>query len=110
MSNAPNPCRRPAMRGMRRRRRRVAIAAGPGTELKRLLRTAGFKRRPGCRCDRRARWMDRRGTAWCRRHQDVIVGWLREEARRCRLPFSVTAARQLVRLAIVRAEKKGGPS
>ena len=103
---------------------------GPGIELKRLLAKVGIVAKPKCKCMTRAAEMDRNGPDWCESNLDKIVGWLREEykarhkvyAKRLaaheadaaqpkpeplsvwmRLPFSETAARQIVRLAIRRA-------
>jgi hypothetical protein len=36
----------------------------------------------------------------------MLVGWLREEAEKRRLPFFDVAGRQLVKYAISRSEKK----
>ncbi len=82
---------------------------GAGTELKAILNGMGFKRRKGCKCERRARFMDRMGVEWCLQNIDTIVGWLREEHGRKKtvIPFMRLAAEQLVRLAIRRARKKG---
>lgn len=84
-------------------------AIGPGAELKRLL--AGFplyiQTTPTCACNKRARYMDRMGCNWCEQNLDKIVGWLKEEHQRRKmlLPFSATAARQVVKLAIRRAKR-----
>ncbi len=82
---------------------------GAGTELKAILNGMGFKRRKGCKCERRARFMDRMGVEWCLQNIGTIVGWLREEHGRKKtvIPFMRLAAEQLVRLAIRRARKKG---
>lgn len=84
-----------------------APAAGPGTELKKLL--AGWPFRivasPNCSCNARARTMDERGCDWCEANIDTIVGWLREEATKRRLPFIDAAGRLLVRRAIANARK-----
>jgi len=76
---------------------------GPGTELKKLLRLVGIKDKGGCRCNSRAREMDRQGADWCRENIDLIVSWLREEAKARKLPFSAVATKLLVRIAIKKA-------
>jgi hypothetical protein len=78
---------------------------GPGTELKKLLATVGITATPDCSCNARARTMDERGCDWCQEHIDEIVGWLREEAGRRKLPFVDAAGRMLVRRAIRNALK-----
>lgn len=80
-------------------------AGGPGTELKRLLSLAGFTEVPGCKCNERAKIMDLRGVEWCEQNIDKIVGWLREEATKRRLPFLDAAGRVLVRQAIRNAKR-----
>lgn len=49
--------------------------------------------------------MDWRGVEWCRNNLETIVGWLKEEADRRKMPFVEVGARQLVKLAIWRASK-----
>lgn len=79
--------------------------SGPGTELKKLLATIRITATPDCSCNARARTMDERGCDWCEEHIDEIVGWLREEAGRRKLPFVDAAGRMLVRRAIRNARK-----
>lgn len=82
---------------------------GAGAELKTLLAAMGMRPAKGCKCERRARHMDRMGCDWCEQNVPTIVGWLQEEHARQKLlvPFISLAAEQLVRLAIRRARKKG---
>lgn len=76
-----------------------------GAELKRLLGRFGISSTPSCSCNARAAEMDARGCEWCEENIDVIVGWLREEASRRRLPFIDAAARAIVRRAVKNARK-----
>lgn len=78
---------------------------GPGTELKKLLATIGIVATPNCSCNARARTMDANGCDWCEANIDTIVGWLREEATKRRLPFIDAAGRLLVKRAIRNARK-----
>ena len=80
---------------------------GPGTELKKLLAGWPFKivASPNCSCNARARTMDEKGCEWCEANIDTIVGWLREEAGKRKIPFVDVAARLLVRRAIANARK-----
>lgn len=84
------------------------LSAGPGTELKKLLRRMGFKSIRGCNCNAKARQMDQRGCEWCEQNLDEILGWLKEEAGKRGLPFLNVAARILVRRAIANARKSAG--
>lgn len=80
---------------------------GPGTELKKLLKKIGITASPGCKCNARAREMDARGVEWCAANLDTIVGWLREESEKRKLPFVDLAGRLLVKRAISNARKNG---
>jgi hypothetical protein len=74
--------------------------SGVGSQLKRTLYSLGIRPAANCQCNKRAAEMDARGVAWCEQNEDIIVGWLREEAARAHLPFSAMAARLLVRSSI----------
>lgn len=81
---------------------------GPGTELKKLLAKVGIKADSNCSCNARARAMNEneaREPGWCEAHLDEIVGWLREEAEKRKLPFVDMAGRMLVRRAIRNARR-----
>lgn len=77
-----------------------------GTELKILLAKFGLKPAVGCKCHQHITEMDARGIDWCEENIDVIVGWLKEEAARSRLPFFETGAKILVKKAIKTAKKR----
>lgn len=78
---------------------------GPGTELKKLLKKVGITASPNCSCNARARTMDQWGCDKCEKNVDEIVGWLREEATKRRLPFIDAAGRMLVKRAIKNARR-----
>ena len=82
-------------------------AAGPGSQLKRLLAGFGITVTPDCPCADHARQMDAWGPDECERRTDEIVGWLREEAERRGLPFLDIAGRMLVARAIAAARAAG---
>lgn len=75
-------------------------SGGPGTELKKLLRYIGIEASPSCSCNAHARQMDQRGPNWCETNVQIIVGWLKEEAKRRGLPFAEWPAKRLINLAI----------
>lgn len=86
----------------------LPTARGPGTELRKLLAKVGIVATPTCSCNARARAMDEneaREPGWCEAHLDEIVGWLREEAAKRKLPFLEAAGRLLVRRAIANARR-----
>ena len=86
-----------------------AQANGPGAELKKLLGRIGIVATPNCSCNARAKRMDveeAREPGWCEAHLDEIVGWLRDEATKRKLPFLDAAGRVLVRRAISNARKE----
>jgi hypothetical protein len=84
-----------------------ARCGGAGTELKKMLGRIGIRSTPSCKCNARAREMDARGVAWCADNLETVVGWLREESERRKLPFLAPAARLLVRRAIKNARAAG---
>jgi hypothetical protein len=89
-----------------------APTCGPGTELKKLLKTwLRIEASPTCSCNARARRMDveeARSPGWCEAHIGEIVGWLREEATKRKLPFLDAAGKVLVRRAIRAAKQQRG--
>jgi hypothetical protein len=84
----------------------VVTEAGPGTELKKLLKNwLGITASPNCACNARARQMDQWGPDLCEQNLPEIVGWLEEQARARNLPFVRFAGEQAVKMAIRRARK-----
>lgn len=85
---------------------REAPKDGPGTELKKMLAWLGITATEGCACNARAAAMNLMGADACEERLEEIVGWLREEANRRRLPFVDAVARRMVRMAINSARKR----
>ena len=80
---------------------------GPGTELASLLKMIGINpKEKGCSCKSHAKRMDKEGPQWCRDNIETILGWLQTESKKRKLPFIKQVAKQVVLLAIRRAEKK----
>lgn len=79
--------------------------SGPGTELKKLLKTIGITATPTCSCNARAAQMDEWGPDVCEQKIPEIVDWLAGEAKARRLPFIRLAGEQVVKLAIRRARR-----
>lgn len=50
--------------------------------------------------------MDKMGCDWCERNITVISEWLEEEAKNRSLPYSHTAGKAIISMAIRRARKK----
>lgn len=76
---------------------------GPGTELKKILSWFAVDT-PTCECLSRAKLMNTWGPQGCRNNMDTILLWLEEEAKNRGMPFVKVVAKQLVLLAISRAE------
>ena len=94
-----------------RYRRKPAPSSGPGTELKKLLKSVGIEAKPDCSCNERAQLMDQnevREPGWCEAHIEEISGWLQEEAQKRGLPYIASAGKLLIRIAIKRAKKGNG--
>ncbi len=73
---------------------------GPGTILSKMLSKIGIKSTPNCSCRRRAMEMNNKGPDWCAENIDTIVGWLREESEKRKLPFVDFAGKLLIQRAI----------
>ena len=79
--------------------------AGPGTELTKLLARVGITAKPGCSCKQHASQMDAWGPDGCEANLEKIVGWLRHEAQKRRLPWVDSAGRLLIKRAIRNARR-----
>jgi hypothetical protein len=79
--------------------------SGPGTQLKKLLSKVGIKATENCSCNARAKLMNAHGVEWCEQHVDEIVGWLKEEAGKRKLPFLAWPTKILVQRAIKIAKR-----
>jgi hypothetical protein len=78
---------------------------GPGTILSKMLSKIGIHSTPNCSCRRRAMEMNTRGPEWCAENIDTIVGWLREESERRKLPFVDFAGKILIQRAVKMSRK-----
>jgi hypothetical protein len=79
------------------------LGEGPGTQLKKILSWFAVDT-PTCECLSRARLMNTWGPQGCRDNISTILMWLQEEALNRKIPFVKVVAKQLVLLAISRAE------
>jgi len=87
--------------------------AGPGTELKAILRRwFGIETVGACSCNRTALIMNERGPDWCEGEglAEIVAAMKAEHAKRwargtLRIPFTEAGARALVRLACRRARR-----
>jgi len=82
-------------------------AAGPGTELSKLLKRFGIEPTPTCACRAKAAEMDAWGCAECSKPDRIeqVVAVMREEAKARGLPFLDAVSRFLVKRAIANARK-----
>jgi hypothetical protein len=83
----------------------ATLHSGVGTQLKKILSTIGIKSTINCSCTTRAIKMNSLGQQWCKDNRDIIIGWLKEEANKRKLPFVKFAGYKLIDWAIKRAEK-----
>lgn len=79
---------------------------GPGTELKKMLAWWGIHETKTCKCHEHAVIMDRWGADKCEQRMDVILGWIKAEAQRRKLPYVEMVGKMLVRRAIKRARAR----
>lgn len=79
--------------------------SGVGTEIKQILSKIDIVATENCSCNAKAKLMDSNGIEWCENNIDTIVGWLREEANKRKLPFIDIAGKILVKKAIKNARK-----
>jgi hypothetical protein len=80
-------------------------SAGAGTQLKKLLSRVGIKASETCSCNARAKLMNEHGIEWCEQNINEIVGWLKEEALKRKLPFLSFPTKILIQRAIGLAKR-----
>jgi hypothetical protein len=78
---------------------------GPGTVLSKMIKSLGIVMSDSCACRRHAIEMNQKGNDWCESNIDTILGWLKEEAARRRLPFVELIGRVMVNRAIKKSRK-----
>lgn len=69
---------------------------GPGTELKKILKSLGIEPNAACGCAKKQAQMDEWGVQGCRDHFEEIVGWMREGQGRWGWRDKLTAAAKAV--------------
>jgi hypothetical protein len=77
----------------------------PGTVLSKMIKSLGIKMTDSCSCRKHALEMNDKGNDWCEQNMDTIVGWLREEANRRKLPFIDAIGKLMVGRAIKKSRK-----
>lgn len=78
---------------------------GPGSILSGMIKKIGIVMTQGCSCRRHAIEMNEKGNDWCEQNIDTIIGWLREEASKRRLPFLDSVGKLMVNRAIKKSRK-----
>ena len=78
---------------------------GVGTEIKKILSRFGIVATPNCSCNKNAKLADQWGPDECEKRADEIIGWMRAEATKRRLPFFDPVGRMILRRAIKAARK-----
>ena len=82
----------------------VPIYVGPGSELKKLL-AWGFEASAKCKCEEREQLMNQWGPQGCKNNMETILIWLKQAAQMNGVPYSETATKLLVNLAIFNASR-----
>lgn len=77
---------------------------GPGSILSNMISAIGIKSTPNCACRRHAIEMNEKGPEWCEQNMDKILGWLKEESEKRKMPFIETVARIMVKRAISKSK------
>ena len=78
----------------------------PGTVMARFFKKMGISEKSGCACKSHAAKMDRWGAAACRENLDVIAGWMKDEAKARKLPYSEFVTKRLILWAIKQSERE----
>lgn len=78
---------------------------GPGTILSQMIKSVGIQMTENCSCRRHALEMNKQGNDWCEKNIDLVVGWLREEAKKRKLPFIDAIGKLIVGRAIKKSRK-----
>lgn len=78
---------------------------GPGTILAQMIKSVGIQMTENCSCRRHAIEMNKQGNDWCEKNMDTIVGWLRDESKRRKLPFIDAIGKLVVGRAIKKSRK-----
>ena len=78
---------------------------GPGTILAGMFSGLGIKTSPTCSCKKHMKEMNLRGNDWCEQNMDTIIGWLKMESERRKLPFVDMVARAIVKSAIKKSRR-----
>lgn len=78
---------------------------GAGTILAGMLSALGIKSAPNCSCRKHAIMMNENGNDWCEQNMDMILGWLREESTKRKLPYVETIAKMMVNRAISKSRR-----
>lgn len=78
---------------------------GVGHWLASMLWAIHIREKDGCGCKDYAAELDRRGPAWCRKNESLILDELQRRAGEHDYPFSRTGAAVMLRMAIWMAER-----
>jgi hypothetical protein len=76
-----------------------------GTVLAKMIKSVGIFMTDSCSCRKHALEMNEKGNDWCEQNIDTIVGWLREEATKRKLPFVDAIGKLMVNRAIKKSRK-----
>ena len=78
---------------------------GPGSILASMFSMIGIKSTPTCSCRKHALEMNKNGIEWCEENIPTILGWLKEECNKRKIPYVETVAKMMVNKSISKAKK-----
>ena len=78
---------------------------GPGTILASMFSSLGIKSSPTCSCRRHAIEMNEKGNEWCEQNLSTILGWLKDESAKRKIPFVESLASMVVKRAIRKSKQ-----
>jgi len=77
----------------------------PGTILSKMIKKMGIVITSNCSCRKHAITMNENGNDWCENNIETIVGWLREEANKRKLPFIDYVGKFMITRAIQKSRR-----
>jgi len=78
---------------------------GPGSILSGMFSVIGIKSTPTCSCRKHAIEMNTKGNTWCENNIETIIGWLKEESIKRKIPFIESLAKMVVNKAIKKSKE-----
>lgn len=78
---------------------------GVGSKLSEILSKIGIKYQTNCECSSKIKLLNKKGIIWCKNNMSTILEWMNDEAKKKNIPFIESAAKAILRLAIIKTNK-----